>query len=194
MRVRKPLKNVDEAIQQPTGTGITAASHGQTIQHRGHMEQEQEQKVSGKRMRLLVAGVLLLLLVCGAAWYLLRPAAELSQEEIDLARAEGPVQYLDLEPSFLVNFPHQGRQRYLQASISVMSRDDEAMQAVQHHMPAIRHRLNNVLSAQVLLVFEDPTGIEALRQLAADEVRQVLLQEIGREGVDELLFTSFVMQ
>lgn len=157
--------------------------------------EEQEQKISGKRTPLLIVGVLLLLLVCGgAAWFLLSPAAELSQEELDLARAEGPVQYLDLEPSFLVNFPHQGRQRYLQASISVMSRDDEAMQAVQHHMPAIRHRLNNVLSAQVLLVFEDPTGIEALRQLAADEVRQVLLQEIGREGVDELLFTSFVMQ
>lgn len=106
----------------------------------------------------------------------------------------GPVQYLELAPSFIVNFPHQGRQRFLQASISIMSRDTEALDAITQHMPVVRHNLINLLSAQMLLVFEDPTGIELLRQLATQEVKQVLMREIGREGIEEVLFTNFVMQ
>lgn len=159
------------------------------------MEQEGEE-VSGGRKRLgLIAVVLLVILAGGAtAWYLLSSQSGSAPEDVELARASGPVQYLDIEPSFLVNFPHQGRQRYLQANISVMSRDEKALEAVTYHIPAIRHHLNLVLSAQILLVFEDPTGIEALRQLALEEVQQVLLREIGREGIDDLLFTSFVMQ
>jgi flagellar FliL protein len=43
-------------------------------------------------------------------------------------------------------------------------------------------------------VFEDPTGVEVLRQLATQEVKQVLMQEIGRDGIEEVLFTNFVMQ
>jgi flagellar protein FliL len=46
----------------------------------------------------------------------------------------------------------------------------------------------------MLLVFEDPAGVEILRQLATQEVKQVLVREIGREGIEEVLFTSFVMQ
>lgn len=159
------------------------------------MEQEDED-LTGRRKRLTLIVVAMLVVLIGGTgtWYLLSSQPEPSSEEIALARTSGPVQYLNIEPSFLVNFPHQGRQRYLQANISVMSRDEEALQAVTYHMPAIRHQLNIVLSAQIILVFEDPTGIEALRQLAVEEVQQVLLREIGREGIDDLLFTSFVMQ
>ncbi|MDP1757973.1 MAG: flagellar basal body-associated FliL family protein, partial [Pseudohongiella sp.] len=84
--------------------------------------------------------------------------------------------------------------RFLQASISVMSRDPQALEAVTQHMPVVRHNLINLLNAQMLLVFEDPTGIELLRQLATQEVKQVLMREIGREGIEEVLFTNFVMQ
>ena len=82
----------------------------------------------------------------------------------------------------------------MQATISVMGRDVEAMEAVRQHMPAIRHNLINLLSAQLVLVFENPVGIEALRQQATEEVKQVLQREIGRPGIEEVLFTSFVMQ
>lgn len=159
------------------------------------MEREDEELTAGrKRLGLIGMAMLLAVTVGAAVWYLLFSQPEPTPEEIALERTSGPVQYLDIEPSFLINFPHQGRQRYLQTNISVMSRDEEALQAVTYHMPAIRHQLNIVLSARILLVFEDPSGIEALRQLAVEEVQQVLLREIGREGIDDLLFTSFVMQ
>src|SRR5690606_7309456 len=151
-------------------------------------------KSGGKIMKLIILAVVLLVSGAAGAWFLLlrEPAQPVAEGAVALA--QGPVQYLELSPAFIVNFPHQGRQRFLQASVSVMSRDQQAIDAVVQHMPAIRHNLINLFSAQLLLVFEDPSGIETLRQLATEEVKQVLRREIGRDGIDEVLFTNFVMQ
>jgi flagellar protein FliL len=152
-------------------------------------------KKSKKGFMLIVLAAVLVLAGGGGAWFFLM-AGNATQPASDAVTTPplGPVQYLDLAPAFIVNFPHQGRQRFLQANISVMSRDAQAIAAVSQHMPVIRHNLINLLSAQMLLVFEDPAGVEILRQLATQEVKQVLVREIGREGIEEVLFTSFVMQ
>jgi flagellar protein FliL len=167
------------------------------------LESQEKAQKKGARNKLLLIIVLLLVIGGaggGAAWFfLLAPGdAETATAEGEEAEAEAappePMQYLSLAPPFVVNFPYQGRQRYLQAEISVMSRDAAALEALRLHMPAVRHALNNLFSAQLILVFEDPSGIEALRELATAEVRQVLEREIGRPGIEEVLFTSFVMQ
>jgi flagellar FliL protein len=152
-----------------------------------------------KRLLVILAAVLLIMAGAGGAWFFLMagnqdPAAGSAAETVAAAPQQAPVQYLELTPAFIVNFPHQGRQRFMQATITVMSRDAEALAAVTQHMPVIRHNLINLLSAQLILVFENPQGIERLRQMATDEVNQVLMREIGREGIEELLFTNFVMQ
>jgi flagellar FliL protein len=152
----------------------------------------------GGNMKILIialAGGLLLAVAGGAGvWFFMGGTTPTATESGPVAVPLGPVEYLSLAPAFVVNFPHQGRQRFMQADVTVMSRDAQALAAVRQHMPAIRHSLINLFSAQLLLVFEDPTGIERLRQLATEEVNQVLEREIGRRGVDEVLFTSFVMQ
>lgn len=156
-----------------------------------------------KSKKMLVIGALALVLLggggAGAWFFLLAPAPAGEGGEAAAAAAPvvptGPVQYMELQPSFIVNFPYQGRQRFLQASLTVMTRDPEALAAVTEHMPVIRHNLNNLFSAQMLSVAESPSsGIEELRDLATQEVQQVLLHEIGREGIEEVLFTAFVMQ
>ncbi len=155
---------------------------------------ENEGGRGGSKKLLLI--VLVLLLVAGgagAAWFFVFSDDEVAEEELQ-RRTQAPMQYLDLSPSFIVNFPHQGRQRFLQAELTVMSRDVTALEAVQRHMPVIRHNLINLFNAQLLLVFEDPAGIEQLRELATQEVQQVLRNEIGRDGIEEVLFTAFVMQ
>jgi len=164
------------------------------------MADDEEQVVSVKNSKkwllLGVITIVALAAVAGAAWFFLmgdseEPDAELAETAVP---AQDPVQYLELTPAFIVNFPHQGRQRFMQATVTLMGRDAEALDAVVRHMPVIRHNLINLLSAQLIKVFEDPAGIEQLREMATDEVNQVLLREIGREGIEELLFTNFVMQ
>lgn len=153
-----------------------------------------EGKRSGSSKLILILAVLMLLAGgAGAAWFFLFSGEDSDEAEAQ-RRAQAAVQYLDLSPSFIVNFPHQGRQRFLQAELTVMSRDSAALDAVRLHMPIIRHNLINLFNAQLLLVFEDPTGIEQLRQLATEEVQLVLRNEIGRDGIEEVLFTTFVMQ
>ncbi|MEX0737926.1 MAG: flagellar basal body-associated FliL family protein [Pseudohongiella sp.] len=151
---------------------------------------------SKKWLFIGVIAIVVLAAVGGGAWFFLmngnaEPAADLAETAVP---ARDPVQYLELTPAFIVNFPHQGRQRFMQATVTVMARDAAALNAVVQHMPVIRHNLINLLSAQLILVFEDPAGIERLRQMATDEVNQVLQREIGREGIEQLLFTNFVMQ
>lgn len=156
---------------------------------------------AGKSKIVMMATVALLVLGgAGAAWFFLFSGADESSSgaagdgPAAEQAAQGPVEYQSLSPSFIVNFPHEGRQRYLQAELTVMSRDTDALAAVRQHMPVIRHNLITLFNAQLLLVFEDPAGVETLRQLATEEVRSVLQEEIGRPGIEEVLFTTFVMQ
>jgi len=161
-----------------------------------------------KKPLIIAAAVLVLALGGAGAWFFLlqpAPAAETAEgaegaethaetvaEHVD---ADAPIEYLALEPAFIINFPYQGKQRFLQASLTVMSRDPEGLAAVTEHMPAIRHNLINLFSAQMLSVAESPaTGIEPLRQLVTREIQDVLIREYGSEGIEEVLFTAFVMQ
>lgn len=157
-----------------------------------------ESKKGGSLKLVLIIVIALLVLGGGGAgaWFFLMAGneAEVADSEEPVEPVQQPAQYLQLSPAFVVNFPHQGRQRFMQADISVMSRDAQALAAVSQHMPVIRHALNNLFSAQLLLVFENPAGIENLRLLATEEVNRVLEREIGRAGIEEVLFTSFVMQ
>ena len=162
------------------------------------MADEEDVPVAGSKKKLLIGIIAAVVLAAGgAAWFLLMGSDATESADAESAVVvppQAPVQYLELTPAFIVNFPHQGRQRFMQATVTVMSRDADALEAVSQHMPVIRHNLINLLSAQLILVFEDPAGIEQLRQMATDEVNQVLQREIGRDGIEQLLFTNFVMQ
>lgn len=163
------------------------------------MADEEDVPVASSKKWLLIGiiAVIVLAAAAGAAWFFLMgndQETSADAEAVVTTPVRAPVEYMELSPAFIVNFPHQGRQRFMQATVTVMSRDAEALQAVTAHMPVIRHNLINLISAQLILVFEDPAGIEQLRQMATDEVNQVLLREIGREGIEQLLFTNFVMQ
>lgn len=155
-------------------------------------------KKSKKTLIIIIAALVLVLGGGGGAYFfLLAPAPEELGEDGEhvVAAPTGPMIYLELTPSFIVSYPYQGRQRYLQANLSVMSRDQEALDAVVEHMPIIRHNLLNLFTAQMLEVAEAPSsGIEGLRDLATEEVKSILHHEIGRDGIEEVLFTSFVTQ
>ena len=157
------------------------------------MAQDGENPPKRGKKGLIIGALAAVVLLGGGAGAFLMMGAE-PEEPVAAVPGMGPVEYLELTPSFIVNFPHQGRQRFLQATVSIMSRDREATDAILEHMPVVRHNLINLFSAQMLLVFENPAGVELLRQLATQEVKQVLMQEIGREGIEEVLFTNFVMQ
>lgn len=152
-----------------------------------------------KKLIIIVAAVALLAIVGGGAgtYFALagsktEPAAE-GEAAAEQAQAAESV-YVDLKPEFVINFrDRNNRPKFLKAELSVATTDSDVEEAVSRHMPAIRNALVLLLSRQIYDDLVPHEGKEALRQQALAEVRSVLEAQIGRPGVDDLYFSSFVM-
>jgi len=160
---------------------------------------------SGSRNRkLLLGGVVALVLAAGAAAGLLLlrddgAAADAGSGDAQAAgaRAEpaGEPEYVTLAPAFVVNFQAgNARARYLKVEIDAVTRAPEAAQSVHKHMPAVRNALVLLLSRQSYEELMAHEGKERLRAEALAEIRAVLEAQAGAPLVEDVYFTSFVMQ
>jgi flagellar FliL protein len=104
------------------------------------------------------------------------------------------VSYLPLDPPFVVNFQNPGQARFLQVSMEVMSRENGVGDDVKKHMPAIRNSLVLLLSGQSHETLSTPEGKEKIRAMALAEIRKILKEHTGKDGVEQVYFTGFVMQ
>lgn len=105
-----------------------------------------------------------------------------------------PAVYLALDPAFVVNFEDQGVVRFLQITVEVGTHDPLALDAVKLHMPIIRNNLVMLFSNLNLENVTSRAGKEKLRADALLEVQKVLQEQTGDPGVENIYFTSFVMQ
>lgn len=150
------------------------------------------------KLKLIVMGVVALLLAVGlsvgATWFIMhKPDSEPAPDTA--ATAKPAAIYEPLTPAFVVNFNQNGRQRYMQVSITLQGRDQAALDALKLHMPVIRNNLVMMFSGQGFdTLAGSPVGQEMLRQKATAVVQEVAQKEVGKPVVDQLLFTNFVLQ
>jgi flagellar protein FliL len=156
-----------------------------------------------KLIILVVLGMVLVGLSVGGTLFALQmlnePTVAVEGEEGEEGEAAQavpklPAIYFPLKPPIIVNFQSRGRQRYLQAEISLKIRDPEVVAAVELHMSMIRNALVMLLSGQVYEDLQTPEGRELMRQQALEEIQRLVESEIGKPGVEQVLFTNFVMQ
>jgi len=173
------------ASKQTAATGVTPSQDGD--RERG-------------RLKLILAIVVAMLgaaaLSIGGTLYFLdrnQDAAD-GATPADAAAGRQAAVYTLLEPPFIVNFRHDGRQRYMQVGIALMSRDQAALDALKVHMPLLRNRLVMLFSAQDFEALKTPAGKELLRQQSIASVQELAQQEIGKLAVEQVLFTNFVLQ
>lgn len=121
-------------------------------------------------------------------------ADEVTEDTANAEPVKQPAIYFPLKPALIVNFQARGRQRFLQAEITLMVRDNAVIQAVEMHMPMIRNSLVMQLGGQDYETLQTAEGKEALRQDALVTLQGLLEAEIGQPGVEQVLFTNFVMQ
>ena len=157
-------------------------------------------KSGGTAKLLLVSLVVSLVMssaVGAAVYFLLQDggsdavADEASAEED--AKPSGPPIYHELEESFIVNLSEQ-RGRFLQVSVELMTRNEEVVAAVDRHMPIIRNNLLILFSTQTLEDISTREGKEALRVAALEEVKAILEKRGEPNDVEEVFFTSLVVQ
>ena len=163
----------------------------------------------GKKKLVLLSllGVVGLAAVGGGAYFAMGMLAGGADGEADVegeqvaeyqepaaAQDKGPPIYFDMEPPITVNFQREGRARFLQVSMSVMAREERAIEDLEQHMPVVRNNLNMLFSSQDPQALNTRDGKENLRDETLSEVQKVLKRETGSPGVENVFFTSFVMQ
>ena len=116
----------------------------------------------------------------------------LAEEETVAPKAR----YLELKPSFVTNFGDAATKKikFVKADVSLQVFSDEALQVVMAHDALIRHQVVMLLSKQTEETMAVMDGQEKLRVQILEQVRAALKQETGKEQVDDLLFTTFVIQ
>lgn len=169
-----------------------------------------------KNKLIIIAVVALLLMGAagGGVWYYLNmtPAdnAEVVEGAVDSeeGEADGVVEgeavvfagagqraiYHRLRPAFVVTFDANNRQRYMQAEVTVVTRNGEAVAAISSHDPLIRNALVMLFSRQDFLDLQTAEGKRQLKLDATKTIQDLLLEETGVEGIEDVLFTNFVMQ
>lgn len=168
------------------------------------LDVETAKKSGGSKMTIIIAVVVVLVLaLSGLATYLLLGKDSAPAMDADDASPpssepapppKGPMSYLPLSPAFVVNFAGDSDIRFLQLDLQLGSRDAGVLEQVREHSPAIRNELVILFSSQDPEVLNTREGKEQLRQDTLAAVRRVLRQEAGMDGVDNVYFTSFVMQ
>ena len=104
-----------------------------------------------------------------------------------------PAVYSNINPPFLVTFNVDGRQRYMQISMTVSSRDASSLDALEHHMPFIRSKVISAYSGLDFATIQTQEGKEALRLQTVSVINGVLEGE-GATGIENIFFTNFVLQ
>ena len=152
-----------------------------------------------------VAAVVILGLGGGAAFYFLAGSKDEAMVEGEAATGEGggeameeieldPPIYHALNPDFVIAFQNPKNVRFVKASIEVMVRDDNVIDDLKLHMPAVRDA--------VIMLFSTKTEDDLIMQEGKEEFRAEILKVIrdtlesltGAPGVEAVYFSNFVMQ
>ncbi len=159
-------------------------------------------KKSGSKKKLvvmIVVGLLIVGLSVGGTLFAVKLLSPTDPEVSDTPDVvedppPPPAIYFPLKPAVIVNFSNKGRQRFLQVELTMMTREEDVVSAIELHQPMIRNALVLLIGGQIFSDIQTAEGKELLRQQCLQEVQRLLEQEIGKPGVEQVLFTSFILQ
>jgi flagellar protein FliL len=159
-------------------------------------------------LKWIIMGVVGLLVLGGATYAALYFAGVLGGGETEAVAEAGmadpkeaakpavpkaPQIYLPMEP-FVVNFDMNADVRFMQVTLQVAARDPAVIERVREHTPAIRNGLVMLYSSQDPVVLNTRAGKETLLKQSLEEINKVLREHAGSAGLENVYFTSFVMQ
>jgi flagellar FliL protein len=104
-----------------------------------------------------------------------------------------PSLYYAIDPPLVVNFEDGSAVRFLQISMQIVAHDEKAIESVQKNIPLIRNNLLMLMSNRNYQTMMSREGKDKFRAEALAEVRAAQKKE-GSPDVDDVLFTSFVVQ
>lgn len=111
------------------------------------------------------------------------------------AEPTGPAIYVPLDPPFVVSFSDEGGDsRFLQLTLQAMARSEHTVEAIKTHGPAIRNAFLFLISAYKVEDLTTLEGKERLRAAMLASANEIMTKNTGEPGIEELFFTSLVIQ
>jgi flagellar FliL protein len=102
--------------------------------------------------------------------------------------------YFSMAPSFVVNLQGERGVRFLMVEIDLMSRKDDVFSRIEQYEPRIRNdllMLFSKLDRDAIATAEQRQGLQSEALVA---INKVLTSESGKDGVEAVYFTKFVIQ
>ncbi|MCP5327984.1 MAG: flagellar basal body-associated FliL family protein [Steroidobacteraceae bacterium] len=149
-----------------------------------------------KKKRILIAAVALFVLGGAAGgFYFWKSGQDGGNAAAEASKPLPPLQFLPLDPPFVVNFSGQQTVRFLQIEVRLASREPRTIELMRANEPVIRNDLLLLFGQQQASELATREGKEKLRAAALEQVRKIVKAEAGSpESIDNVYFTSFVMQ
>jgi flagellar FliL protein len=159
-------------------------------------ELEAQASAGGKKNIVLFAVVLLVAIgasVGGTIYFLGAESAPEVKTEAPTSTKQQAI-YHNMRPPYIVNYLTGTKPRYLQAEFTIMSRNEESIEALILHMPLIRSEIVSYLSEQNFLELQTQEGKEAIRKGIVALINEILATYDVKPGVESALITNFVLQ
>jgi flagellar FliL protein len=104
--------------------------------------------------------------------------------------------YFSIQEPFTLTFLNQSQQkvRYLQIRVALKSDDPAIIQNAELNLPMIQDALRILFTDQNYETVSTVVGRERLQQQALEKVRQLLAEETGSDGLEQVYFTRFILQ
>lgn len=106
-----------------------------------------------------------------------------------------PIYFAISEP-FTINFINQSNRKahYLQIKVTLMAHNQEIINNAELNLPMIQDALRTLFSGQTIEGIDSVEGRKALQFASLDVVKTILKEETGKDNLDAVYFTSFVLQ
>jgi len=168
--------------------------------------EEGTEKKSSKMMIIIIALVVLLAGGGGAAYYFMSDETtveegvegveevEAEPEEEEVESVDTALTYFEMDKPFVVNFPKSSGISLLQVSIALSVEGITSVELLKKHEPMIRNNFLMLISGQAPEDLKTVEGKEKLLELMFEEAGKVMKKMGGKNKVQDVFFTSFVMQ
>ncbi len=105
----------------------------------------------------------------------------------------GGVQYVPLIPAIVTNYQSK-KLSYIKVEITLQVTGNATAEAIDRHLPYIRHNLVMLFSRQEEATLSSAEGKTQLKEDALAEVVSVLDSESEPTDIEAILFTSFIVE
>jgi flagellar FliL protein len=164
------------------------------------IEQEVGEKKSPKKLIIIIIAAVSLLAGGGGATYFFMKGNTFKEEKVehtaeeDESKVSAEKLYFEMSKPIVVDFPKGSAVKHGRITISMLVEGAETIAVLKKNEPMIQNNLLMLVGAQDSTALNTLEGKESLRKAMLDDVTSVIKKMAGQGQVDEIFFTSFVMQ